>query len=64
MNNFRKDLLIVVLTIFLSVNATAQQTNSSVAESDVKVSKKSKKNKKKKKYKIPKILPVPGKLAF
>ncbi len=55
MKNFRRELFIVVLTIFLSVNATAQQTNSSVAESDVKVSKKSKKNKKKKKYKIPKI---------
>ncbi len=55
MNNFRKDLLIVVLTIFLSVNATAQQTNSGVAESDVKIEKKKKKKQKKKKYKIPKI---------
>lgn len=54
MKNFRKELLLILLTIFLSVNATAQNTKSSVTKSDVKVQKKRKKNKKKK-YKLPEI---------
>ena len=55
MKNFRKELLLILLTIFLSVNATSQNTISSVTESDVKVEKKLKKKNKKKKYKLPKI---------
>lgn len=54
MKNFRKELLISVLTIFLSVNATSQNKISSVTESDSKIEKKSKK-KKRKKYKLPDI---------
>ena len=54
MKIFRKEILLILLTIFLSVNATSQNTKSSVTESDVKVEKKSKKNKKKK-YKLPEI---------
>ena len=54
MKNFRKELLVIVLTIFLSVNATSQEKRSSVTESDVKTEKRTKK-KKKKKVKLPKI---------
>lgn len=52
MINFRKELLIIVLTIFLSVNATSQNKKSSVAESDEKVEKPTKR---KKKVKLPEI---------
>ncbi|MCF7560619.1 polysaccharide lyase family 7 protein [Sabulilitoribacter multivorans] len=55
MKNFRKELLLIVLTIFLSVNATSQNKKSSVTESDSKIEKKSKKKKKKKKFKLPDI---------
>lgn len=54
MKNFRKELLLIVLTIFLSVNATSQDKESSVTESDTKIAKK-KKRKKKKKVKLPNI---------
>ncbi len=55
MKNFRKELLLIVLTIFLSVNATPQNKTSDVADSDSKIEKKSKKKKKRKKYKLPDI---------
>ena len=55
MKNFRKEMLVFILTIFLSVNATSQDTKSSVTESDIKVEKKFKKKNKKKKYKLPEI---------
>jgi len=53
MKNFRKEILITILIVFLSVNATSQNKKSSVTESDVKVEKKRKK--KKKKVKLPNI---------
>ena len=52
MKIFRKEILLILLTIFLSVNAISQNTKSSVTESDVIVEKKHKKNKK---YKLPEI---------
>ncbi|MET2986084.1 polysaccharide lyase family 7 protein [Aureibaculum conchae] len=52
MKNFRKELLVIVLTIFLSVNATAQNKGSSVSESDSKIEKQDKKKKKKRKKKV------------
>jgi len=52
MKNLRKELLVIVLLIFLSVNATSQNKKSSVAESDVKVEKPTKR---KKKVKLPEI---------
>lgn len=52
MRKFRKELLVFVLTIFISVNATSQNTESSVAESETKIEKKVKKKKKKKKKKV------------
>jgi len=58
MKNFRKELLVIVLTIFLSVNATSQNKKSSVTESDNTIEKqdqKRKKKKKKKKVKLPNI---------
>ncbi len=58
MKNFRKELLVIVLTIFLSVNATSQNKKSSVTESDnaiEKQDKKRKKKRKKKKVKLPNI---------
>lgn len=58
MKNFRKEILIIVLTIFITVNATSQNKKSSVADSEIKVGKKDKKkkkNKKKKKVKLPDI---------
>ena len=55
MKNFRKEILLIVLTIFLSVNATSQNKTSIVADSDSKIEKKSKKKKKRKKYKLPDI---------
>ena len=54
MKNFRKELLLIVLTIFLSVNTTSQNKTGSVTDSDSKIEKKSKKNKRKK-YKLPEI---------
>jgi len=54
MKNIQKELLAVLLIVFLSANATSQNTKSSVADSDVKTEKKQKKNKKKK-YKLPNI---------
>lgn len=54
MKNFRKELLVIVLTIFLSVNAACQTKKSSVTESDSKIEKK-KKKRKKKKVKLPNI---------
>lgn len=55
MKKFRKELLLIVLTIFLSVNATPQNNTNNVADSDSKIEKKSKKKKKRKKYKLPDI---------
>ncbi len=49
MKNFRKELLVIFLTIFLSVNATSQNNGSSVTESDIKIEKKKKRKKKKRK---------------
>ncbi|WP_248723108.1 polysaccharide lyase family 7 protein [Seonamhaeicola sp. ML3] len=50
----RKEALIVILIVFLSVNATCQTKEGSVSDSDVKTEKKRKK-KKKKKVKLPEI---------
>lgn len=55
MKYFRKEILISILIVFISVNATSQNKKSSVTESDSKIEKKSKKKKKKKKYKLPDI---------
>ena len=52
MNNIRKELLVIVLTIFLSVNATSQNKKSSVTESDNAIEKQDKKKKKKKRKKV------------
>lgn len=52
MQNTRKGILVFIVLLFLSVNATSQHQKSSVSESDVKL-KKSKK--KKKKVKLPEI---------
>ncbi|TXG38612.1 polysaccharide lyase family 7 protein [Seonamhaeicola maritimus] len=54
MKNFRRNILLIGLIAFLSVNATSQNKKSSVTESDVKTEKK-KKKKKKKKVKLPNI---------
>jgi hypothetical protein len=53
MKNFRKELIIVLVLAFISVNATCQDKTSSVTDSDRKVEKKQ--SKKQKKYKLPKI---------
>jgi len=57
MKNFRKEILIILLIVFLSVNATSQNKKSSITESDSKIEKqdKKRKNKKKKKVKLPNI---------
>lgn len=56
MKNFRKEILISILIVFLSVNATSQNKKSSVTESVDKVEKRSnKKKKKKKKVRLPNI---------
>ena len=58
MQNFRRNILLIGLIAFLSVNATAQNKKSSVTESDSKIEKqdkKKKKKKKKKKVKLPNI---------
>jgi len=55
MKNFRKELLVIVLTIFLSVNATSQNKESGVTDSDVKIEKKKKKKKRKGKVRLPDI---------
>ncbi|QDO92609.1 polysaccharide lyase family 7 protein [Formosa sediminum] len=52
MKNFRKEILGLLVIVFLSVNATCQEKTSSATDSS---SKTEKKNKKKKKYKLPKI---------
>ena len=54
MKNFRKEIVSFLLIVFLILNATSQNTKSSVTESDIKVEKKLK-NKKKKKFKLPEI---------
>ena len=51
MKNFRKELLVLIAMIFLSVSTTCQTKTSGVADSDTKVQTK----KKKKKYKLPNI---------
>ncbi|PNW27474.1 polysaccharide lyase family 7 protein [Formosa algae] len=55
MKNFRKEILGLLVIVFLSVNATCQEKTSSATDSSSKVEKKDKKKKKKKKYKLPKI---------
>lgn len=52
MNNIRKELLVFIILLFLSVNATSQNKKSSITETDVK---KEKPTKRKKKVKLPKI---------
>jgi len=54
MKNFRTKIVLTILIIFISVNATCQNKEGSVSVSDTKVEKK-KKKKKKKKVKLPKI---------
>jgi len=54
MKNFRTKIVLTILIIFISVNATCQNKEGSVSDSDTKVEKK-KKKKKKKKVKLPKI---------
>ena len=53
MQRIRKE-LIILLIVFISVNATCQDKGSSVSDMDAKIEKKKKKGKKKK-YKLPKI---------
>ncbi len=55
MKNFRRNIFLIGLILFLSVNATSQNKKSSVTESDVKIEKKHKKKKRKKKVKLPNI---------
>jgi hypothetical protein len=57
MKNFRKELIVCFLTLFLTVNATSQTKRSSVTESDIHIEKQDKKEKKKrkKKAKLPNI---------
>ena len=57
MKNFRKEIFVIMLIAFLSVNATSQNKEGSVSESEVRIEKKSKKKKKnkRKKVKLPKI---------
>ena len=52
--DYIREKILTLLLVFISINATSQNTKSSVTESDVKVEKKHKKNKKKK-YKLPEI---------
>lgn len=52
MKNFRKELLIFMLILFLSVNVTSQNKQSNVTESDNTIVKQDKKKKKKKKKKV------------
>lgn len=54
MKGFNKEILAVLLIVFLSVNATSQEDKSSVTDSDVKIDKSSK-ERKHKKYKLPDI---------
>lgn len=55
MNSIQRNILSVLVILFLSVNATAQNSDSSVTDSNVKLEKKKKKKKKKKKIKLPNI---------
>ncbi|MHA7941771.1 polysaccharide lyase family 7 protein [Formosa sp. 3Alg 14/1] len=55
MKNFRKEILGLIVIVFLSVSATCQEKASSSADSDSKVEKNDKKKKKRKKYKLPDI---------
>ncbi len=55
MNYFRREILVSILLVFVSVYATSQNKKSSVTDSDVKVEKKLKKKKKRKKVKLPNI---------
>ena len=55
MKNFRKEILSLLVIVFLSVNATCQEKTSSATDSNSKVEKKDKKKKKKKKYKLPDV---------
>ncbi|MEX1382750.1 polysaccharide lyase family 7 protein, partial [Lutibacter sp.] len=56
MKIIRKEILLAILIIFISVNATSQNKKSGVSDSDIKVEKKQgKKKKKKKKVKLPNI---------
>ena len=55
MKNFRKEILSFLLIVFLILNATSQNTEGSVTESDIKVEKRNKQKKKKKKFKLPEI---------
>ncbi|TRX72647.1 polysaccharide lyase family 7 protein [Carboxylicivirga sp. M1479] len=54
MKNFRRNILLISLITFLSVNATSQKKGSSVTESEKKTEKQDKRNKKKK-VKLPNI---------
>lgn len=55
MKNFRKKLLVLLLIVFLNVNATCQTKNSSIAESENQTVKLDKKKGKDKKVKLPNI---------
>jgi hypothetical protein len=58
MTIFKRNLLLLIVMLFLSVNATSQNKTSSITDSNVKVEKKKKKKKKRKKrkkVKLPKI---------
>lgn len=56
MKNFRKEILTIMLVVFISVNVTSQEKNTSITESDKKTEKQDKKRKKKKKkVKLPDI---------
>ena len=55
MKNIQKIILLFIVMVFLSVNATSQNKKSSVTDSNVKVEKKTKKKKRRKKVKLPSI---------
>ena len=56
MKNYRKEILTIVLIVFLSANVISQEKKNNVTESDHKIVKQDKKKKKKKKkYKLPDI---------
>ncbi|WP_298755214.1 polysaccharide lyase family 7 protein [uncultured Psychroserpens sp.] len=52
MKNFRKEILTILLMVFISVNVSSQEKSSNITESDKKTEKQDKKRKKKKKKKV------------
>jgi len=55
MKHFKKEILVIILTAFLSGNVACHAQKSNVSDSDIKVENKKKKKKRKKKIKLPNI---------